>query len=435
MDITPSKFQKTIAGTYRFLQAQNGEMYIGSTGSFYDRIASHRKKFNSKSKQNIGPLHRSQLTQPETLLFSIIHKLPNLIELWKLENPRYPLLQGEGDLLNLLTYYPLRVLDQNLIDNFKPSINGGNADNVIVTHSLTKSSPNAFNQIFKVAGKSINIFDRHFKLLFKAPSLRSAVRYMGLPANFRLDVYIGNLRGILVNRLGNKIKYLINYDSANWTNRSFVKPKISYKFDLPNLELTSLNKAYIYLFSYPDLQKFLVFRTLASAYEFLYPGRMKTSFSCNRKKANAAFKFAISDKANTGFVVKDVSGNSYIIAKHPEWKGGNSILVWAVNLETRDSKLYTSIQSALSELNINLGAIKTDPGTYCIDTGVRFYSELPNLDAKGGFKQSTKQNLTNDIPKSTSKNILLNTKLQNSLVRTRKVMVILFLFLISHFLQ
>ena len=110
-----------------------------------------------------------------------------------------------------------------------------------------------------------------------------------------------------------------------------------------------------------------------------------------------------------------LKGNSYIIAKHPEWKGGNSILVWAVNLETRYSKLYTSIQSALSELNIYLGAIKTDSGTYCIDTGVRFYSELPNLDAKGGFKQSTKQNLTNDIPKSTHKNILLNTKLQNSL--------------------
>ena len=112
MDITPSKFKKTIAGTYRFLQAKNGEMYIGSTGSFYVRIASHRKNFNSKSKQNIGPLHRSQLTQQETLLFSIIHKLPNLIELWKLENPW---LQGEGDLLNLLTYYPLRVLEQNLI--------------------------------------------------------------------------------------------------------------------------------------------------------------------------------------------------------------------------------------------------------------------------------------------------------------------------------
>ena len=124
------------------------------------------------------------------------------MELWKLENPRYPLMQGEGELLYLLTYYPLRVLEQNLIDKFKPSINGGNANNVIVTHSFTKRSKNPFKFLFKVAvaGKSINIFDRHFKLLFKAPSLRSAVRYMGLPANFRLYVYIGNLRGILVNK-------------------------------------------------------------------------------------------------------------------------------------------------------------------------------------------------------------------------------------------
>lgn len=172
LDVTASNFHKTKAGTYRFLQTQNGEMYIGSTGSFYDRILSHKQKFNSKSKKGIGPLHRSQLTQQNTLLFSIIHQVPNYIGLWILENPRYPLLQGEGELLYLLTYYPIRVLEQNLVDNFKPSINGGNVDNVIVTHSFTKTSPNAFNKLFKVAvaGKSINIFDRNLNLLFKAPS-------------------------------------------------------------------------------------------------------------------------------------------------------------------------------------------------------------------------------------------------------------------------
>ena len=100
---------------------------------------------------------------------------------------------------------------------------------------------------------------------------------MGLPANFRLYVYIGNLRGILVNKWGqkNKLQYLINYDSANWNYRNFVKPKISSNFYLPNRELTSLNKAYIYLFSYPDLKFLLVFQSLASAYEFLYPERGK----------------------------------------------------------------------------------------------------------------------------------------------------------------
>ena len=46
-------------------------------------------------------------------------------------------MHGEGVILYLLTYYPVRVLEQNLIDNFKPSINGGTVDNVIVTHSYT----------------------------------------------------------------------------------------------------------------------------------------------------------------------------------------------------------------------------------------------------------------------------------------------------------
>jgi hypothetical protein len=157
----------------------------------------------------------------------------------------------------------------------------------------------------------------------------------------------------------------------------------------------------------------LVFRSLASAYEFLYPEHAKSRLSSNRKKANAAFKNAISDKANTGIVVTGESGISYVIAKHPHWKGGNSILVWlaqAVNLETRESKLYTSIQSALTDLNIKLGPIKTDPGTYCIDTGVRFYSELAL-----GFKQSANQILTNDIHNSTNEKLILNTKLKNSL--------------------
>lgn len=44
LDVTAFNLPKSKAGTYRFLQTTNGDMYIGSTGSFYDRIASHRKK-------------------------------------------------------------------------------------------------------------------------------------------------------------------------------------------------------------------------------------------------------------------------------------------------------------------------------------------------------------------------------------------------------
>ena len=70
-------------------------------------------------------------------------------------------MHGEGVILYLLTYYPVRVLEQNLIDNFKPSINGGKVDNVIVTHSYTKPDPDAFTKAFKVfvAGRPINVYD------------------------------------------------------------------------------------------------------------------------------------------------------------------------------------------------------------------------------------------------------------------------------------
>jgi hypothetical protein len=73
----------------------------------------------------------------------------------------------------------VRVLEQNLIDNFKPSIKGGTVDNVIVTHSYTKPDLDAFTKPFKVfiAGSAINVYDSQFKLLFKAPSLLSAAKY------------------------------------------------------------------------------------------------------------------------------------------------------------------------------------------------------------------------------------------------------------------
>ena len=74
-------------------------------------------------------------------------------------------------------------------------------------------------------------------------------------------------------------------------------------FKLPNRELTSLNKAYIYLFALPELTNFVVFRYLVSAYEFLYPNKVEIRLSSGRKQANAAFKTANSDKANTGVVV------------------------------------------------------------------------------------------------------------------------------------
>ena len=195
-------------------------------------------------------------------------------------------------ILYLLTYYPVRVLEQNLIDNFKPSINGGKVDNVIVTHSYTKPDPDAFTKAFKVfvAGRPINVYDSQFNLLFKAPSLLAAAKYKGLTPKYRLAVYIGNLRGIVVNKLGHKIKYLINYKGGDWNIRAFVKQKAASNLILPNRELTSLNKAFIYLFVLPDLTKFFVFQSLSSAYKFLYPKKAEIRLNNERKQANAAYK-------------------------------------------------------------------------------------------------------------------------------------------------
>ena len=70
LSVKTSKYLPTVGGTYRFLQTKDGEMYIGSTANFNERITGHKRKFNSKSKTGVGPLHRGQLNHQETLLFS-----------------------------------------------------------------------------------------------------------------------------------------------------------------------------------------------------------------------------------------------------------------------------------------------------------------------------------------------------------------------------
>ncbi len=300
LKIEHSKYKNLTAGTYMFFQNKDSSLYIGSTINFKERLLAHKNKFLSKSKNWTGYLHRSQADQLETLQFSIIHKIPNLLDLFILENPNYKLLQGEGVLLSLLTFYPVRVLEQNLIDKLKPSINGGKLNNVIVSHSFTLCDPMAFSKPFlgsTVKGKSVNIYDEEFNLLWKAPSKQAAMRYMGIPTRTNIDNNIGNLRGKkIVNASGFETKYLLNYEGGNWIDRSIVKIKKEINFKLPDRELNSLNKVYIYLFNYPELSTFLVFTDLKSTYEFLFPIQAKlhkTSVKDNlrkhAKKVNAVY--------------------------------------------------------------------------------------------------------------------------------------------------
>lgn len=55
-----------------------------------------------------------------TLLFSIIHIVPNFFKLFRNKNPKFILTQGQYDILLALTIYTFRFLEPNLIDQFKP---------------------------------------------------------------------------------------------------------------------------------------------------------------------------------------------------------------------------------------------------------------------------------------------------------------------------
>jgi hypothetical protein len=114
-------------GTYLFTQKLDKGTYIGSALSFEERMLQHKRQFRGALKvysKSARALHKLEHLRQDTLTLNLIHIIPNYFKLFKLDNPDYVLSRGESDILLNLTFYPVRVLEQNLISTFKPSING-----------------------------------------------------------------------------------------------------------------------------------------------------------------------------------------------------------------------------------------------------------------------------------------------------------------------
>jgi hypothetical protein len=125
---------KLEGGTYLFNQKFNNSQYIGSAASFYDRIEQHIDQFKGKSPKSLHILEKDKL---DTLSFSIIHTTPNFFKLFRSKYPQYILTQGEYDILLALTIYSNRILEQALISEFNPSINGRGIYDTTVYHKFT----------------------------------------------------------------------------------------------------------------------------------------------------------------------------------------------------------------------------------------------------------------------------------------------------------
>ena len=135
-----STFSILEGGTYLFTQVTNSTEYVGSASNYRDRLELHRMQF--RSDKIARALHKQEKYNQSTLFFSKIQIVTCFLNLFKKLNPKYVLTLGEYEILLALTLYPIRVLEQALIDHIEPSINGnGGKFDTTVYHKFTNWDP------------------------------------------------------------------------------------------------------------------------------------------------------------------------------------------------------------------------------------------------------------------------------------------------------
>lgn len=103
LNVDPYSLPLYDGGTYLFHQKLTANEYIGSAACHSDRADQQFSQFKGTLPRS---LHVQEKNNQETLLFSIIHIIPDFFKLFRKNNPYYMLSQGQYDILLALTTYP-----------------------------------------------------------------------------------------------------------------------------------------------------------------------------------------------------------------------------------------------------------------------------------------------------------------------------------------
>lgn len=204
INIDPYSLPIHYGGTYIFHQKLTGHEYIGSAACHSDRVDQHKSQFKGTLPR---ALHVLEKDNQETLLFSIIHILPNFFKLFRQRYPNYKLMQGQYDILLALTVYPSRILEQDLINNFKPFINGkGGLYDTTVYHRFTDWQKSRLNDNMEDTRGSlpINIYDVDGYLAYTARSHNDARKYLGMSSR-SVYLYVNNSKSFFSTKLNKSV--------------------------------------------------------------------------------------------------------------------------------------------------------------------------------------------------------------------------------------
>lgn|ERR1700748_639091 len=248
-------------GTYLFTQKLDLSTYIGSAFSFEERMLQHKRQFTGALKidqKSARALHKLEHLRQETLTLDLIHIIPNYFKLFKLDYPEYVLSKGEYEILLNLTFYPVRVLEQNLINTFKPNINGYYGKYYTkVIHKFNSWDPLTFNLPKRKLDfqKEVFIYNLKGDLIYNALSYKEAALFLGRKGALRgagLSFYMDNALPLFSTNLNKEV--LLRSEKSSTTNlmekrKTYLVPfKDAKPLNLSFIKLEELSLNFIYCF-------------------------------------------------------------------------------------------------------------------------------------------------------------------------------------------
>jgi hypothetical protein len=382
-DLDPYSLPLYEGGTYLFHPNLTGNEYIGSASCHSDRAIQHIEQFRGINPRS---LHIQEKDNYKSLMFSIIHEIPSFFKLFRKNNPTYRLSQGQYEILLALTLYPVRILEQDLIDQFKPIINGkGGEYNTTVYHKFTSTAgardiSNLDKKMFSLQGSiPVNIYNLDGTLDYPANSLNDARKYLQM--SYRtIPLYLNNVKPFFSYKL-NKLVTLREPAFTGELSLNTIEHKLKNTdvLNLPNYSLNELSTLFLYCFN-SDKTTFSTFFTLTEAYRNLFPKNTKYLIE-NNKTFTGPYNY-IRNRVNIDVPVLSENGNHYYFAKNPNRKDTeireNSV-VWVISTQCLSAKLFPNLKKVVEFYSEPLSTLSLSKCNYYKNTGGRSHKFIDNI--------------------------------------------------------
>jgi len=312
-------------------------------------------------------------------MFSIIHEIPSFFKLFRKNHPTYQLSQGQYDILLALTLFPVRILEQDLIDQFKPIINGkGGEYDTTVYHKFTSwNMSNLDKKMSNIKGSiPVNIYNLDGSLDYPANSLNDARKYLQM--SYRtIPLYLNNVKPFFSSKL-NKLVMLREPEFKGELKLNTIEHKLKNTevLSLPNKSLDELSTLFLYCFN-ADKKTFTTFFTLTEAYRKLFP-KKTANFIENNKTLTGPYNY-IRNRINIDVPVLSENGYLYYFAKNPnrnDTEIRDNSVTWVISKTNLSAKLFPNLHKVVEFYSDSVSDLTLRKCNYYKKTGKSYRDYL-----------------------------------------------------------